>query len=119
VSTTPHIALEAAFQFDRTEASDPTMADWLEDVVEHLYKLDARSLFVVSDDDQQKFVVSLTLEAPQGSTPESVADVGMTMIRTAAHACGAATPDWPTTTEVMPALRISLIEAKQKVLQAA
>ena len=62
-------------------------------VMEELLRLDAVEDSTISASLAKKTVtIMLTIDAP---SPEGAATVGMSAIRAAFHAAGAATPDWP------------------------
>ncbi len=66
---------------------------FLDRVMEELLALDSvQDSTVTASLAEGRFSVMLTVDAP---FPESAAAIGMSAIRAAFHAAGAATPDWP------------------------
>jgi hypothetical protein len=62
-------------------------------VVEELLRLDAVEDSTISGSLAKKTVtIMVTVDAP---SPEGAAAIGMSAVRAAFHAAGAATPDWP------------------------
>lgn len=62
-------------------------------VLEELLRLDAvQDSTVTASLAKKTITIMLTIDAP---SPEGAAAIGMSAIRAAFHAAGAATPDWP------------------------
>jgi hypothetical protein len=112
-------ALDASFAYWRDNDDDPPLADWLDKMTAHLYELGVDGVFVTSQTSTSTFTVSMTIDALDGASIENVVGEGMVAIRTAAHACDARTQNWPTPSEAVPQVRITLLESSQRVLQPA
>ena len=88
--------LTMAVRFNVTEHGPGTIDDlesFLDGVLEELLRLDAVEDSTLSASLARRVVtIMVTVDAP---SPEGGAAIGMTAIRTAFHAAGAATPDWP------------------------
>jgi len=111
-------ALDASFNFTTTDPSDPTMNDWLERVSDHLAELDTKDVSIVSETSSGGFTVSLVVEAPEGEF-HTVVQRGLDLLRTAFHACGGGTPEWPMPHEALGGVKIALVESTQRVLESA
>lgn len=89
--------LTMTVRFNVTENGPSTAEDlesFLDGVIEELLRLDGIEDSTVSASLSKRIVtIMVTVDAP---SPEGAAAIGMTSIRTAFHAAGAATPDWPT-----------------------
>ena len=110
--------VDASFQFAATDTHAPTLEDWLDTVAEHLRKLDATDVSIVSEGSTDQFTVSLVVESAAQQLHYVVED-GMDVLRTAFHACEGGTPDWPTAHEALGGVRITLVESSQRVLTPA
>jgi hypothetical protein len=77
---------------DGADAADD-FEGFFDRVMEELLRLDAVEDSTISASLVKKTVtIMLTIDAP---SPEGAAAIGMSAIRAAFHAAGAATPDWP------------------------
>ncbi len=109
-------ALDASFMFLATDPGDPSMEDWLDAVSDHLAKLDAKDVSIISEGASGLFTVSLVVEASDDFEVHDVVKDGIDLLRTAFHACGAGTPGWPTARDAMSGVTVSFVESSQKVL---
>ncbi len=76
------------------EANQENLEQFLDRVMEELLTLDnVEDPTLTATLARGRFSIMLTVEA---DLPENAAVVGMAAIRTAFHAAGAATPNWPT-----------------------
>lgn len=108
--------LDASFKFTSVGDDAPLMEDWLDSVSDHLDELHAKDVSIVSEGESSAFTISLVVEVKDDAEIHDVVKVGISTLRTAFHACGAGTPDWPTTVEAMGIVSISLVETSQRVL---
>lgn len=93
-TTTTVFQIEADFCYHR-ESQDPDLAGFLDLVYEHLtVALDCPPVSLVSEGDRS-FTVLMTVEASDGQLPEEIMGGGLSTLRAAFHAVGAATPGWP------------------------
>src|SRR6266498_645067 len=90
------VKLTMAVRFNVADGSHGVHADlegFFDRVLEELLRLDAVEDSTISASLARKTVtIMVTIDAP---SPEGAAAIGMSAIRAAFHAAGAATPDWP------------------------
>lgn len=88
--------LTMAVRFNVAEGGSATPVDlegFFDRVLEELLRLDAVEDSTISASLAKKTVtIMVTIDAP---SPEGAAAIGMSAIRAAFHAAGAATPEWP------------------------
>ncbi len=111
-------AVDASFTFAATDASDPALEDWLDTVSEHLRALDAQDVSIISEGATAAFTISLVVESDEDQL-HPVVKTAMDTLRTAFHACAGSTPDWPTPSDAMGGVTITLVESSQRVLTPA
>ncbi|KAA1378314.1 hypothetical protein [Aeromicrobium fastidiosum] len=105
MKTPKFYTLEATFAYVAYESDSYTMDATLDQIVDHLLDLDARDVSLVADlgDDQSdgQFALSLIVPSHPGESIETVLGRGMGTVRAAFHACEAATPGWPSLSEML------------------
>ena len=90
--------LEADFQYIVEPQDALTMEQFLDLAYEHLVsELLVADLNIISEEATRSLSVSLSVSAPSGESVETTIGRGLGTLRTAFHACGAGTPNWPTT----------------------
>lgn len=108
--------LEASFTIVATEDEGP-IVEWIDGFSEELDKLGARDVSLFVDQSTNEFTVVTVIEADADAHVEDVVGRGMGLIRTAAHARNAGTPDWPHGQAAAAAhVLLNLIESSQRVL---
>lgn len=86
----------ADFHYRFTDPANADASAFFDDVVDHLQnKLDAEDVFLAVDHNSQTFRLSLLVGTPPEDKVEQIIKLAMDAMRTAFHACGASTPDWP------------------------
>jgi hypothetical protein len=99
LETQSHHTVTADFIYVFTDPATDA-SGFFEAIVSHLYDLDAQDVFLAIDHKAATFTLSLMVEA-QEEKMESIIAKGLGTMRSAFHACGASTPDWPTASEAM------------------
>lgn len=83
--------------------SDEDVESHLDEVMAELQKLDAGDPSIDVDLDQRRVVLAVAVDAPN---PLAAIDRASSFIRSAIHAAGGATPDWPSAEDGVWAIRL-------------
>ena len=95
ITTTPYYTVEADFSYDKFTSTEH-LTQFVDDVADHLYGLDGEDISISLNRDKAELSVSLLISSHEYESIETVVGKAMGMMRTAFHACNAATPHWPT-----------------------
>ena len=82
------VCLEGAIRAE----SDQDVESHLDEVMDELLKVDAGDPSIDVDLDKRRVFLAIVVEAPN---PLAAIDQSSSFIRSAIHAAGGATPDWP------------------------
>lgn len=96
-----YFELEATFSYLQTNDDPEPIGDFVDRVTDHLIDLGAEDLHVVLDTDDRSIVLGVVAAAHSQESIETTIGKVMGTLRTAFHYCGAATPEWPTTRELI------------------
>lgn len=110
MSTNHAFRIESSFEYHKDQSCDPDLAELLNQVYDHLTgALDWDHVSMVSEG-EESFAVSLVGSPLPSETSEQTLLRAMSALRTAIHAVGCGTPDWPTENLHRPAESVVLKE---------
>lgn len=114
--TAAHYAVEALFRYDIDE-DDLPINDFVETVAVYLDQAEAKDQTLLLDMDKQTLLISLTVQVDEteGSEAQALGNA-LTLIRTAFHTCGGATPGWPSLEKAKPLVQLTPVEMKKDAL---